>query len=248
MYISVKRLKEDMGVDPAIARFFVDRKIPAGNIFWKNRLLYVGKGNGYISIPVYYDLLYRIGVPKDFLLEEEHVRLMEQLMHFAILAEYREIAYAEELSSIRELYRKRLKNPPFFTELCAYLEQPVLRPLGRLGRPQPALNRADVFLFILTDLDLPDKILDQAVSAWYALHPTYLIMDDIHDYEKDKEQSEENVILDFGDGEAGFAAAFATLHKNSMFLQSINPVLAAYFERSAEGLKELIPKPQHGTR
>ncbi|HEY2349417.1 MAG TPA: hypothetical protein VGH64_10385 [Puia sp.] len=52
-----------MGVNKTIGRFFVDRKLPENNSFWKGRLLYIGFGNGYVSIPVFYDILYRLGLP-----------------------------------------------------------------------------------------------------------------------------------------------------------------------------------------
>ena len=63
MFISVNHLEKEMGVNSRIGRFFVDRKPPENNSFWKGRLLYVGFGNGFVSIPVYYDILFRIGLP-----------------------------------------------------------------------------------------------------------------------------------------------------------------------------------------
>ena len=47
-----------MGVNKTIARFFVDRKPPENNTFWEGKLLYIGFGNGYVSIPVFYDILF----------------------------------------------------------------------------------------------------------------------------------------------------------------------------------------------
>ena len=38
MFISVNQLEEEMGVDRRIGRFFVDRRLPENNSFWKNRL------------------------------------------------------------------------------------------------------------------------------------------------------------------------------------------------------------------
>ena len=101
MFISVSQLEKEMGVNRSIAKFFVDRRIPEDNSFWKGRLLYIAFGNGYLSIPVYYDILHRLGIPLDILLDERHIGFMEQLMHFAILQEKNEISFAEELSQIR---------------------------------------------------------------------------------------------------------------------------------------------------
>jgi len=69
LFTSVRQLDEEMGVDKRIGRFFVDRKLPQNNSFWKGRLLYVSFGNGFVSIPVYYDILYRIGIPLESLLD-----------------------------------------------------------------------------------------------------------------------------------------------------------------------------------
>src|ERR1700753_4240333 len=103
MFISVRNLHKNMGVDETIARFFVDRKVPPDNSFWRNRLVYISRGNGYISIPVYYDMLYRLGVPKELIMEESHVRFMEGIMHYAILAEFNEISFRQQLEEILKL-------------------------------------------------------------------------------------------------------------------------------------------------
>jgi len=241
MFVSVDLLHEDMGVDKTIARFFVDRKVPQNNVFWKKRLLYVGRGNGYISIPVYYDILYRLNVPREQLLDEIHVQLMEKIMHYAILVEYAQMSFADQLQSIKHLLTGRIKNEAFYYSLVAYLDQPILLPVGKLGMPIPSLNRADVFLFILCDLPLSDEQIEMAVSYWYSLHPSYLLMDDIYDYRKDKQNNEENSILELGEGSKGFEKAFYLLKKNTENLHNINPVLAGYFEESISSLYDLIP-------
>ena len=173
-----------MGVSPTIGRFFVDRKLPENNSFWKGRLLYIGFGNGYVSIPVFYDILFRLGLPLDVLLDGQHVQFMERLNR--------------------------------------YLDQPVLKPLGPFGLVHHSLNRADVFLYVLCDLPLSDEQWKLAIRYWYALHPSYLIMDDIRDYAKDKEEGEENVVIDLGDGTTGFEKTFEMLHKNSETMKEIN--------------------------
>ena len=246
MYISVDMLQEDMGVDRNIARFFVDRKIPADNAFWRKRLLYIGRGNGYVSIPVFYDGLFRVGVPLDCLLAEDHVRLMERVMHFAMQYEFHEISFQEQLAQIKNLFVERASNPLFFAELIQYLEQPVLRPIDHLGLPQPSLNRADVFLFVLADLPMSPEQTDRALQYWYALHPTYLIMDDMMDYDKDKKDGEENVILDLGDGAAGFTKGFALLDKNIRTLETFNATLADYLDSRLPELKQLHSTYLHG--
>ncbi len=241
MFMSVSQFERQMGVNATIGRFFVDRKPPENNSFWKNRLLYVGFGNGYVSIPVYYDILHRLGLPIEVLLNEEHVLFMEQLMHFAILQERNEISYTEELKCIRALLKRRIQHPFYYDALNRYLDQPVLRPLGPFGLIHPSLNRADVFLYVLCELPLSEKQWEQAIRYWYALHPSYLIMDDVRDYARDKENGEENVVIDLGGGVTGFQNAFAMLRKNGEIMQEINPLLGQFLIDYEEELKDWVP-------
>ncbi len=230
-----------MGVDKTIGRFFVDRKIPENNSFWKGRLLYIGFGNGYVSIPVFYDILFRLGLPLEVLLEEQHIQFMERLMHFAILQEKNEITVAEELKCIRSLLENRIQDQQYYDALNNYLDQPLLKPLGPFGLVHPSLNRADVFLYVLCDLPLSDEQWKLAIRYWYVLHPSYLIMDDIRDYEKDKEEGEENVVIDMGEGAIGFEKTFEMLHENSETMKEINPLLAQFLLDYEEELRGFVP-------
>lgn len=246
MFISVQQFERNMGVNQTIGRFFVDRRLPENNSFWKGRLLYIGFGNGYVSIPVYYDILYRLGLPLEVLLEEQHIQFMERLMHFAILHERNEITAAEELKCIRSLLKNRIRAQEHFELLNHYLEQPVLKPLGPFGLVHPSLNRADVFLYVLCDLPLSNEQWRLAIRYWYALHPSYLIMDDIRDYAKDKERGEENVVIDLGDGPIGFERTFEILHENSKTMEEINPLLAQFLLDYEEELRGYVPLKAQG--
>jgi hypothetical protein len=239
MFISVKNLHNNMGVDETIARFFVDRKVPAENIFWKNRLLYITRGNGYISIPVYYDLLFRAGISKELLLDEGHIKFMEDVMHNAILVEYNEISFAAHLDKIKALLIGRIKNPAFYNVLVPYLAQPQIKPMGELGMPVTSLNRADVFLFILCDLPITKEQTSAAIKYWYALHTTYLLMDDIYDYKIDKQDNEENAVIELGDDEEGFDKAVDIVKSNIKVIHEINPRLSVHFEQWLETLPDL---------
>jgi len=241
VFISVQQFERNMGVDKTIGRFFVDRKLPENNSFWKGRLLYIGFGNGYVSIPVFYDILFRLGLPLDELLNEQHIQFMERLMHFAILHEKNEITVTEELKCIRALLKNRVRDRYHFDLLNRYLDQQVLRPLGPFGLAHSSLNRADVFLYVLCDLPLSQEQWTLAIRYWYALHPSYLIMDDIRDYSKDKEDGEENVVIDMGDGAIGFERAFEMLHWNSDTMKEINPLLAQFLLDYEEELRGYVP-------
>ena len=241
MFLSVQQLENDMGVNKTIGRFFVDRKVPENNSFWKGRLLYVSFGNGFVSIPVFYDLLYRIGVPIEILLEEKHIFFMEQLMHYAILHERNEITISAELKSIRAILHDRVQDPRHFEMLNAYLDQPLLKPFGVFGLNHPSLNRADVFLYVLCDLPLSENQWSLAVKYWYLLHPSYLIMDDIRDYTKDLDEGEENVVTDLGGGTEGFEKTFDMLRKNGEAMKEINPLLGQFLMDYEENLRAFVP-------
>jgi hypothetical protein len=240
VFISVNQFEREMGVNKTIGRFFVDRKPPENNSFWKGRLLYISFGNGFVSIPVYYDILYKIGVPLEILLSESHILFMEKLMHHAIQQEKEEISKKEELDSIRDMLKGRIKNPDYYTALSQYLDQPMLRPMGLFGLLHPSLNRADVFLYVLCDLPLTDTQWERALKYWYALHPTYLIMDDVRDFTKDREEGEENVVIDLGEGAEGFEKTLALYRRNCEILEEINPLLAQFLINSEEDLLTII--------
>lgn len=219
----------------------MDRKPPENNSFWKGRLLYISFGNGFVSIPVYYDILFRIGIPLEVLLNEDHIQFMERVMHFAILHERKEISKHEELNAIRSLLTGRIKHQAYFESLNLYLDQPLLKPMGSFGGPFISLNRADVFLYVLCELPLSDRQWQRAIRYWYALHPAYLIMDDVRDYTKDKEEGEENVLIDLGGGTEGFEKAIELYRSNITILEEINPLLGQFLKNSEEDLMIFIP-------
>jgi hypothetical protein len=241
MFISVDELELEMGVNKTIGRFFVDRKPPENNSFWKARLLYIGFANGFVSIPVYYDILNRIGLPVELLLEEKHIRFMEQLMHFAILREKNEISYKEELDRIRDLLKGRIQDISYYELLSRYLDQPALKPRPPFGLSYSSLNRADVFLYVLCDLPLTKIQWEKALRYWYLLHPSYLIMDDIRDYDKDKASGDDNIVLDLGGGTEGFEKAFEMLKKNGETMEEINPLLANLLMNYEDDLRKFVP-------
>jgi hypothetical protein len=77
------------------------------------------------------------------------------------------------------------------------------------------------------------------LKFWYALHPTYLLMDDIHDYRKDRENNEENAVMELGEGSSGFDKAFEIIEKNIRDLERINPVLASTMQSQLTVLHDL---------
>ena len=63
-------------------------------------------------------------------------------------------------------------------------------------------------------------------------------MDDIRDYEEDREKGEENVVIDLGGGVEGFEKTFELFRKNCETLSELNPTLANFlltYEEGSEG-------------
>lgn len=238
MFTSKKELTEVMGVDPAIAAFFVDRKVPAGNLYWKGRLLYVARGTGFLFIPLYIDLQRRAGVDSTLLLSEPYVQLMEAILHQAALYEREEVSFASHLEAIREQLEGKVVHPDLYDLLGVYFQQQPLGELDYLGTGNAALNRGDALLYQLTTLHYPQAVIRNIIRYWYLLVPSFLLMDDIMDLQEDQEKNEENALSHYGYDAKGVQAAIALLDQNFTGLSAVNPVLGGFFRSMLEKKKQ----------
>ena len=233
LYTSKQYLQNAMGVEAEIAAFFVDRNVPAQNMYWKDKYLYVAKGTGFLFIPLFYDLMYRVGLTKDIVLDEDFVRLTENILHSAALHEYELIGFDEHLNNCRELLANKVVNLNLYTDLLQYFGNDSL-PYNYLGTFSKALNRGDTYLFALCSLNIPLHLTHKIVELWYILVPSFLLMDDIMDLEKDRIKNEENSINDFGSKERGVSNAISFLADRFAKLKGVNGKLGAYFEGSLQ--------------
>jgi hypothetical protein len=240
MFTSKKFLSDEMGVDPEIAAFFVDRKVPADNWYWKDRLLYVARGTGFLFIPLFFDLKYRSGVEKRILLSEPYVGLMEAILDSAARYEREQQDFEAHLENCLVLMTGKIANRELYDDLLYYFRRGGLRPYKMLGTPSIALNRGDTFLFLLCSLSPEKTRIEEIIRDWYALVPSFLLMDDVMDLQEDKARGEENCIGDFGEGSEGVRNAIAYLHENFARLRSVNEKLGIYFEDS---LQEKLETP-----
>lgn len=234
MFTSKKELNEVMGVDPAIAAFFVDRKVPAGNLYWKGRLLYVARGTGYLFIPLYVDLQRRAGVDSNLLLSEPYTQLMEAILHQAALFEREETDFDSHLAAIRELVSGKVLQPELYGLLDNYFQQKPLLQLDYLGTGNAALNRGDALLYQLTTLDYPQPVIREIIRNWYLLVPSFLLMDDIMDLQEDQQNNEENALSHYGYDAEGVQTAIGLLDQNFSALSAVNPALGQYFRSILE--------------
>jgi hypothetical protein len=234
MFTSIRFLTGQLDVDPDVAKFFVDRPVPEGNRYWKDRLLYVSRGTGYLFIPLVYDLMLRLGLKKEALLEEAHIRRMEQVLDSAGQVEFDGLSGARHVDHCREVMVGAIRNPWLFKALEGYFN--AGGPVEPLGHPIPPLNRADTFLFCLCDLDMDETLTRTFLRYWYALIAVFLLMDDIQDWEEDKRLGEENAIRYLGEAPEAFARAMDMLKQDLHTLADLSPQLETYFERNLQRL------------
>jgi hypothetical protein len=234
MFTSKEHLHQNLGVDYDIAQFFVDRKVPQNNRYWKDRYLYVASGTGYLFIPLFFDLQFKCGVGREWVMNEDYIKLMEAILNSAAMYEFEEIGFQEHLANCKTIMTNRIKNNTLYNALLIYFSDEQLRPYGNLGTPSKALNRGDTLLFSLCYLDLNKEVTDKVLKSWYALVPSFLLMDDISDLQQDKEKNEENSVNDFGPGSRGVERAIEFLRDNFKLLKIYNSKLGSHFESSIE--------------
>src|SRR5687768_14695895 len=234
MFTSKEYLHTRLGVDAEIAAFFVDRKVPVNNLYWKGRYLYVASGTGYTFIPVFFDLQYKLGISKKELLDPLHLEVCEAGLHSAALYELQTITFTQHVENVKLLLSPYIKNHKLFEDLCGYFKLEELKPYKYLGTFSKALNRADSYLFTLTMLEATPLQVEKMVDAWYALVPSFLLLDDLTDLQEDIDNNEENSIRDFGEGSVGVEKAIEYVRLKFIYLKSINHELGDYLEKSLQ--------------
>jgi hypothetical protein len=234
MFTSKQFLSEHLGVDAEIAAFFVDRAVPKDNVYWQRRHLYVARGNGFLFIPLFFDLQLRAGAHLKRLLDEDYVQLMERIMDVAGRYELQQIDFTAHIAEIDQLVANRVVQPTLRHLLKQYFSTHPPTPIANLGTGNNPLNRGDALLYLLTALPAGEAVVEKIISYWYLLVPSFLLMDDIMDLHEDQEKNEENGLSHFGYDAAGVKKAMDFLDKNFQQMELINPLLSAYFRKSLE--------------
>src|ERR1044072_972055 len=143
MFTSKEHLHFNLGVDLEIAAFFVDRKVPSDNMYWKNRYLYVAGGTGFLFIPLFFDLQFRMGIDKKLVLDETYIQLMEDVLDSAARYEFEQISFEEHIRNCRQLMKNKIKNENLYNDLVNYFTNEDLKPYKNIGPFSKALNRGD---------------------------------------------------------------------------------------------------------
>ncbi|MBX2923589.1 MAG: hypothetical protein KF746_15410 [Chitinophagaceae bacterium] len=227
MFTSKEDLKLNYGIDMEIGKFFVDRKIPENNLYWENRYLYITPMPGYLFIPLYTDLQFRLGLSKSELLSEGHIVLMEQIMHSIAKQEFHSIPMEQHVKECIEITKPVCKNVLLLEELTAYFfKGELVKGDISFGSSLKALNRVDTYLFTLCYFDFDDELKKQLIDAWHACMTFYLITDDLDDIKKDFEDNEDNAIIEAGLDEKGAKRVEWYMHQSYDTMNKINPVFA----------------------
>jgi hypothetical protein len=237
MVITARKLESEMGINSEIAHYFAnERKVPPDNLFWKNKRIYISNGFGYLTIPLMFDLVHKSGVPVKMLLQDAHVTLMEKGFDKLKRYENNESTFQEFLVACKMLVQDNIKQPHLASDLFASFAGKETQ-YFQFETKHKALARSDSFLLTLVDLDLPDEWVHSFLPIWYSLARPILLLDDFTDLVDDRNNSEENAIIELGDNEKAIAEAYALGMADVEILTKVNPQLGKYM---AYFLKEAL--------
>jgi hypothetical protein len=228
MFLTKDDLKLSYGVDLFIGETYINRAVPTDNLYWKNRRIYIPGAPGYFFMPIFADMLVRLGAEKSAILSEQQLRLNEIILHHAARFEHGQCSWLEQVDEILREAVPYVKQLPFLNQLRTYLLQPVPLQLSgsNLGTPFPALNRADCFLVSLTSIKNRRFNLQLAIAGWYALMTYLLLLDDLSDLREDIRNGEDNVILDAQNDPERRRTIESMIQQSIDVMRVINPVLA----------------------
>jgi hypothetical protein len=236
MFLSSDDLKLAYGVQMDIGRFYIDRKIPAGNLYWDKRHLYIPSVPGYYFMPIYADLAYRCGVPKEQLLSETYIQLAEKILDSAARLEGNIINWSQHIEECIVLTKASSNNNGFLQDLIHYFSGHNEKASIPLGTPYPSLNRADAYLFSLCVWNFDDAVKMKLVESWYALMTYFLILDDLVDIKDDFRNKDENALIEAGLTEQGAAVITEMINQNYSRMDKVNPVMANRIDHKRQKL------------
>ncbi len=240
MFVSTEYLTFHYGVDEKIARYFVDREPPAGNLYWHEKLLYLRPSAGYIFIPLVVDLLFKSGIAREDLLGDEYITTMEQTGHISALEEVKKISAADAIMQCSDLVKDNCKSKDWYEDVMAYMAGEH-NYITQLASPFKALHRGDMFLFSLCALHFPKEKEKQIVEQWFALITTLLLHDDAEDVQADLKTGDENAFLEHGFNPSNIAMAEDLVRKNMEIIALLNKTMATTL---GNHFNNLVMKPK----
>jgi hypothetical protein len=236
MFLSCDDLKLAYGVDMEIGRFYVDRKVPTENIYWKKRHLYIPPVPGYYFMPIFSDLAYRSGIEKSTILSENFIGLAEKILDSAGRLEQKEISWEKHITECIEITESKVVNTAFLEDLKYYFSGKKENASAYLGTPYPSLNRADAYLFALCTISFDQDMKVKLLESWYALMTYFLILDDLIDIKDDFKNNEENALIEAGLSEQGAAIITEMINRSYVNMEKINPVMSNRIDHKRQSL------------
>ncbi|MFN9114658.1 MAG: hypothetical protein ACK5XN_31740 [Bacteroidota bacterium] len=230
MVITSRILQDKLGINPIIADYFANKRaVPANNLFWKDKRIYLSVGFGFLTIPFAFDLMHKMGLSPEVLLDEQHVSLMEEGFDRLKRYEIQEISLEEFTNSCAVLLKDKIRQLNLSRDLFGLFSGAAPSSFTFETRHK-ALARSDFFLFTLVDLDVSDEWVTAFLPYWYALARPILLLDDFSDLEEDRLSGEENTIIEFGDDKEAVEKAYQLGKSDLDKLAELNPSLAAFIE------------------
>jgi hypothetical protein len=225
MPVSEAILIEQLGIEPQIAQFFVQRKRPGNNEYWLKQTHYVSLSTGYIFIPVFFDLLVKKGLSVESLLAENFLVTMESILQSAGRMEYRKISEAEHVLGCRLCLAQSGYTED---EIEAVEKKLVYRSFSRVPSRYTSLRRANTFLYLFAGREAD---FERISDTWELLLPLLLILDDFADLEQDQVAGEENCLLDGGKITENMFELIGCAGNMIRELATINVVLSTYLTK-----------------
>jgi hypothetical protein len=220
-----------MGINSEIAHYFANvRNVPANNLFWKNKRIYLSSGFGFLTIPFIFDLVHKAGVPLTELLNEEHVSLMEHGFDKLKQYENNEISFPSFIEACAALLQGKIRQQHLASDLFAVLSGKEAHYFS-FEKEHKALARSDSFLFTLVDLQVTDEWVTGFLPVWYSLARPILLLDDFKDLQEDRFHKDENTIIDLGNDGAAIQKAFEMGIRDCDVLATVNPQLSKHMKR-----------------
>jgi hypothetical protein len=207
-------LEFDLGIDPGIAELLCNRPVPENNEYWKRRNTYLSKSPGYLFIPILMDLLLK-SKSNQSTISEQHLQLIEKILHHAALQERTESGY----SQLRIDCQNILQAMGVSGDEIKKIENLVDRPFSIFPPKYKSLQRANTFLYSAA---LFPNDHDLVFGHWESVMPLFLFLDDLTDLQDDIANQSENCLLDSPNIENNFFELYPLFASSIKPLQKIN--------------------------
>ncbi len=238
MFVSADFLSMHYGIKDDIAKFFADREPPKNNLYWKDKLMYLRPQPGYLLIPIIVDLMHRSGVAKEILLSDNFLKVMETILHYSAEEEF---GVSDEEDAIKKSFQfvtGKSSDNNFLVDIRDYLSGGD-NWLRKASAPYSALQRGDLFLFVIAALRLSNEQRDRILKLWFALISTLLLLDDMEDIVEDQKKGDHNAFIECGLNQQGFDNLKQLLSHNLAVLKQVNFSLANTLHNKFQKVKDL---------